>query len=46
MVSHNHLAHIHLSEFADRPECEYNVLSPCFDLRTFPLQVGTQELSC
>ena len=44
--SHNLLAHIHLSEFADRAGCEYNVTSPCLDLRTFPLQVGTQELSC
>ena len=35
---HNPLAHIHLSEFADRAECEYNVVSPCFDLRTSPFR--------
>ena len=43
LYPHNPLAHIHLSEFADRAECEYNVVSPSFDLRTFPLQVGTQN---
>jgi hypothetical protein len=34
--SRNLLAHIHLSEFADRAECEYNMTSPLSRLAHFP----------